>query len=111
MEQPLGFKTRDRKTHVCKLKKALYRLKPTPSTWYNRMDSFLTSLGFTKSKTDSNLYFKVEDEKPVMLLLYVDDLFLTSEEELNKDERRGLAPKFKMKELGMIHYFLGMEVW
>ena len=34
-------------------------------------------LGFTKSKVDSNLYFKVEGEIPVMLLLYVDDLFLT----------------------------------
>ena len=34
------------------------------------------SLGFTKSKADSNLYFKVEDERLVMLLLYVDDLFL-----------------------------------
>ena len=33
-------------------------------------------LGFTESKVDSNLYFKVEGGRPVMLLLYVDDLFL-----------------------------------
>ena len=38
------------------LKKALYGLKQAPRTWYGRMDSFLTSLGFTKSKADSNLY-------------------------------------------------------
>ena len=50
MKQPLGFKTHDRKTHVCKLKKALYVLKQTLRTWYDRMDSFLMSLGFTKSK-------------------------------------------------------------
>ena len=47
------------------------------STWYDRMDSLLMDLGFTESKVDSNLCFKVEGRRPVMLLLYVDDLFLT----------------------------------
>ena len=47
------------------------------STWYDRMDRLLMSLGFTDSKQDSNLCFKVEGRRPVMLLLYVDDLFLT----------------------------------
>ena len=46
-----------------------------------------------------------------MLLLYVDDLFLTGKEELIKYARRRLATKFKRKDLGMMHYFLGMEVW
>ena len=36
----------------------------------------MTSLGFTKSKADSNLYYKVDDGNPVMLILYVDDLFV-----------------------------------
>ena len=30
IEQPLGVETHDRKTHVCKLKKALYELKRNP---------------------------------------------------------------------------------
>ena len=63
VEQPLGFETHDKQTHVCKLKKALYGLKQAPRTWYNRMDSFLMSQGFTKSKADSNLYFKVEGRR------------------------------------------------
>ena len=41
------------------------------------MDNLLTALGFTERKVNSNLYSKVEGEIPVMLLLYVDDLFLT----------------------------------
>ena len=77
VEQPLGFETHDRESHVCRLKKALYGLKQAPRTWYDRIDSFLSSLGFTKSKADSNLHYKVEDGNPVMLLLYVDDLFVT----------------------------------
>ena len=40
------------------------------------MDRLLMTLGFTESKEDSNICFKVEDRRPVMLLLYVDDLFL-----------------------------------
>jgi hypothetical protein len=52
-------------------------LKEAPKDWYGKIDSFLMSLGFTKSKVDSNLYLKVMNDEPVMLLLYVDDVFLT----------------------------------
>ena len=41
------------------------------------MDNLLMDLGFTKSKEDSKIFFKVEGGRPVMLLSYVDDLFLT----------------------------------
>ena len=40
------------------------------------MDSLLMDLGFTESNENSNLYFKVEGKILVMLLLYVNDLFL-----------------------------------
>ena len=46
-----------------------------------------------------------------MLLLYVDDLFVTGMDGLIADTKRKLPAKFKMKYLGMMHYFLGMEVW
>ena len=47
----------------------------------------------------------------MLLLLYVDDMFLTSIDGLIADTKRKLAIEFKMKGLGMMHYFLGMEVW
>jgi hypothetical protein len=111
IEQPQGFEVEDRKTHVCRLKKALYGLKQAPRAWYGRIDSFLTSLGFTKSKSDPNLYFKVMNDETVILLLYVDDLFLTGEEKLITDCKIKLNAKFEMKDLGPMHYFLGLEVW
>ena len=46
-----------------------------------------------------------------MLLLYVDDLFVTSMDGLIADMKRKLSVEFKMKDLGMMHYFLGMEMW
>ena len=60
------------------------------STWYDRMDNLLMALGFTERKENSNLYFKVEGGIPMMLLLYVDDLFMTEKVELIKVARRRL---------------------
>ena len=81
------------------------------STWYNTMDRLLMTLGFIESNADSNFFFKLEGERQVMLLLYVNDLFLIGKEELIKVARRRLDAEFEMKELGIMHYFLGMEVW
>ena len=102
---------KDVMTHVCKLKKSLYGLKQAPKTWYGQMDNFMMSLGFTKSKVGSNPYFEVEGGRPMMLLLYVDDLFVIGYDELIVDAKRKLATEFEMKYLGMMHYFLGLEVW
>ena len=69
------------------------------------------SLGFTKIKANPNLYYKVLDGDQVIFLLYVDDLLLTREEKSILDSKRNLAAKFEMRYLGMMHYFLGLEVW
>jgi hypothetical protein len=61
---------------VCKLKKDLYGLKKAPRAWYDRINNFMMSLGFTMSNEDINLYFKVVDDGPIILLMCVDDLFL-----------------------------------
>jgi hypothetical protein len=95
--------------HVCRLKKSLYALKKAPRAWYGRIDSFLMSLGFTKNKGDSNLYYKVVDGGPVILMLYVDDLFLTGDKKLITESKRKLATKFEMKDMGMMQYFLVLE--
>ena len=47
----------------------------------------------------------------MMLLLHVDELFPIGKEELIKVARRRLAAEFEIKDLGMMHYVLGMEVW
>jgi hypothetical protein len=110
IEQPQGFEFEDRKTHVCRLKKVMYGLKQAPRAWYGRIDSFLTSLGFTKSKFDSNLYFKVMNDELVILLLYMDDLFLTREEKMITECKKKLSAEFEMKYLVQMHYFLDIEV-
>eukprot|EP00253_Pinus_taeda_P032102 PITA_32102 len=84
-----------------KLKKALYGLKQAPRAWYERIDSYLMKLGFTRSEANSNLYFKLEDEKPLILVLYVDDLFLTDANPLIHKCKRELVSEFEMKDQGL----------
>jgi len=98
-------------SHVCKLKNALYSLKQAPRVWYDKIDGFLQSLGFNKSSVDPNLYFKVVENQPLILVLYVDDIFLTWEENQLSSCKRELISKFEMKDLGLMHYFMGLEVW
>ena len=45
------------------------------------------------------------------LILYVDDLFLTGDEKLINGCKREITSDFEMKDLGLMHYFLGFEVW
>jgi hypothetical protein len=80
-----------KESHVYKLKKALCGLKQAPRVWYGRIDSFLQSLGFSKSIADPNLYIKIVHNHHVILVLYVDDLFLTEEEPLIAQTKRELS--------------------
>jgi hypothetical protein len=111
IEQPLGFKVHGRESHVCRLKKALYGLKQAPRAWYSRIDAYLQQLGFEKSEADPKLYFIVVGEDPLILLLYVDDLFITGAERLISSCKESLASEFEMTDIGLMHYFLGLEVW
>jgi hypothetical protein len=96
---------------VCRLKKALYGLKQEPCAWYEKMDGFLMSLGFNKRVADPNLYYHIDGNKCLILVLYVDDLFLIGSERLIAKCKQALTTKFEMKDLGLMHYFLGLEVW
>ena len=89
----------------------MYGLKKDPRSWYGRIDIFLTRLGFTKSKVDTNLYIKVMDDELVILLLYVDELFLSGNEKHIVECKKKIFEEFEMKDLGLMHYFLGLEVW
>ena len=83
--------------------KALYGLKQAPRAWYGRIDGFLISMEFTKSDADPNLYYKVVNDEPLILVLYVDDMFLTRNEKLIVWCKKKLTSEFEMKDLGLMH--------
>lgn len=88
VEQPEGFETHEKRTHVCSLKKALYGLKQAPRVWYGRIDSYLQQL--------------VGGEL-LILVLYVDDLFLTGSSRLIEVCKKNLETEFDMKDLWLMH--------
>ena len=111
IEQPEGFEIFSSESHVCRLKRALYGLKQAPRAWYTWIDSYFTGLGFSKSEADPNLYQIVVECKLLIIVLYVDDLILTGDELLILSCKDDLAREFEMKDLGLLHYFLGLEIW
>jgi histone deacetylase 1/2 len=111
MRQPPGYESKTHPHFVCKLDKALYGLKQAPRAWYSRLSSKLHSLGFTSSKADVSLFVYNKGGVVIFLLVYVDDIIVASSspratEALLKD----LQADFALKDLGELHYFLGIEV-
>eukprot|EP00253_Pinus_taeda_P014311 PITA_14311 len=76
MKQPEGFVVKAKKKLVCKLKKSLYGLKQSPKMWYQKFDTVIRGLGFTRSKEDHCVYFKLIGDHVIYLVLYVDDMLL-----------------------------------
>ena len=103
IDQPEGFVVHNERSHVCRLKKSLYGLKQAPRAWYEKMDGFLMSLGFNKSAIDPNLYYHIDGNECLILVLYVDDLFFTGSERFIAECKQTLTTKFEMKDLGMMH--------
>ena len=75
------------------------------------MDSFLFSIGFIRCKSDPNVYLLQHDDSLFLIVLYVDDLLLTRNLTSAIDSTKSaLHDRFSMTNLGLLHYFLGLEV-
>ena len=111
MEQPPGFINHVFPHHVCKLQKSLYGLKQAPRAWFLKLSTYLLTLGFTASKTDTSLFFKYHNKVPYFLLIYVDDILLISPDSTGiRNIINSLSSAFSMKDLGPANYFLGIEL-
>ena len=86
-------------------------MKQAPRAWYTRIDNYFTRLGFTRSETDANLYHITVKGKQLIIILYVDVIILTGDDQLIMSCKEDLVREFEMKYMGLMHYFLGMEVW
>ena len=64
-----------------------------------------------KSLESSLLLAKPRIISKFSILLYLDEFFVIGEDGLIANTKRKLAVEFEMKDLGMMHYFIGMEVW
>jgi hypothetical protein len=96
---------------VYKLVRALYDLRQASRAWYNRIDSFIQNLGLQRSKEDPNLYFSHNNRKHTIILLYVDDIIITRNDDKNIQHlKHHMMTTFCMTNLGNVSYYLGVEI-
>uniref|UniRef100_A0A2N9EZA0 Apple domain-containing protein n=1 Tax=Fagus sylvatica TaxID=28930 RepID=A0A2N9EZA0_FAGSY len=111
MHQPPGYSHPSFPHHVCKLKKALYGLKQAPRAWFSRLSTRLIELGFHGSLSDTSLFIYKSSTYTMFILIYVDDIIITSSNSSAIDNLlSSLQTDFAVKDLGSLHYFLGIEV-
>jgi len=111
MNQPPGYISKSHPNYVCKLDKALYGLKQAPRAWYARLCNRLEELGFVPSKADTSLFYYNHGQHRVFVLVYVDDIIVaSSSQEATEALLKNLQKEFALKDLGDLHFFLGIEV-
>ncbi|KAG7532447.1 Reverse transcriptase RNA-dependent DNA polymerase [Arabidopsis thaliana x Arabidopsis arenosa] len=110
MKPPPGFKTAD-PSHVCKLKKSIYGLKQAPRCWFEKLSVSLLKYGFVQSKKDYSLFTSIRGSTVLHVIVYVDDLVICGNDaSVIAKFKTYLSQCFKMKDLGPLKYFLGIEV-
>ncbi|KAE8702231.1 Detected protein of unknown function [Hibiscus syriacus] len=110
MSLPEGFCSQG-ETRVCRLQKSLYGLKQASRQWNMKLTEVLLLAGYSQRKFDYSLFTKSQGSKVVIMLIYVDDLLITGNNNGLIEELKGILNKnFKMKDLGELRYFLGLEM-
>lgn len=110
MHQPAGFVDKTKPNHVCLLHKSLYGLKQSPRAWFDKFSSFLLEFGFKCSVKDPSLFVFSKGKDVIMLMLYVDDMLVTGNKSASMERfLKEINNQFRMKDLGQMEYFLGIQ--
>ena len=95
----------------CRLKKSIYGLKQASRQWYLEFDETIRKFGFKENEEDNCIYAKFKNGKYIFLVLYVDDILLTSSDvNLLLETKKFLSSNFDMKDLGEASFVLGIEI-
>jgi hypothetical protein len=96
---------------VWKLDRSLYGLKQAPRAWYRTLDSSLKELGFTRTISDHSIYVRGSRDDLIIVGVYVDDLTVAAARLDSLEEfKREMSKRYDMKDLGELHFILGLQV-
>ena len=101
MNLPPGFEGNLGSNKVCRLKKSLYGLKQSPRAWFERFGKAMIGYGLHQSQADHTTFYRhTSHDKMVVLIVYVDDIILTGNDEGEMKNLKGkLANDFQIKDL------------
>jgi hypothetical protein len=89
----------------------LYGLHQAPQAWNMKLDDTLLSLGFWRTSSEHALYVRPNGDAQLVVGVYVDDLVITGSDcDDIKSFKEEMAATFKMSDLGLLHYYLSIEV-
>lgn len=110
IKMPQGF-SNPNDTRVCRLRKYLYGLKQAPRCWFAKLTEALVKYGFSQTHSDSSLFIYSKNNTSLCILVYVDDLIISGDSTNAINTFKAyLSTCFHMKDLGILKYFLGLEV-
>ncbi|CAL4195064.1 unnamed protein product, partial [Meganyctiphanes norvegica] len=110
MEPPELFPC-NKPSEVLKIKKSLYGLKQSGRLWNEMLHAYLVEKNFTRSLVDTCVYTQFNGKSKMIILVWVDDLILAASDENElKMVKMEMQSHFKMKDLGVLKFFLGIEI-
>ncbi|KAL5785970.1 hypothetical protein ACOSQ2_008362 [Xanthoceras sorbifolium] len=111
MSPPPGLRRQGEDNLVCRLHKSLYGLKQASRQWFAKFSEAICSAGYVQSRADYSLFTRKQGKSFTALLIYVDDILITGNDPNSiAATKEFLHSNFRIKELGNLKYFLGIEV-
>lgn len=109
MTLPSGFQP-SKENQLCKFSRSLYGFKQASRQWNAKLTTTLLSISFSQAKANPSLFTKHGSNYFVAVLVYVDDIVIASDSMAAIDNlKRFLDTSFKIKDLGVLSYFLGLD--
>lgn len=110
MAEPEGYETGAKGENVCLLKKSLYGLKQSARNWQKLLEKYFFDAGFSRSRADPCLYFKIVPAQGFCLITtHVDDIFVLYDKKgKNHCEvlRKKIFSEIKVENLGPVSWAL-----
>ena len=118
MEQPPEFVAQGGIGKVCRLRKSLHGLKQSLRPWFDKFSEVIEKFGMQKSKSDHFVFYRNFQASIILLVMYVDYIIITGNDIIITENdmatvsslKSSLHGQFHTKDLGMLKYFLGVEV-